>query len=730
MSVSGIYSCVQRLLTLLFAGLFGFAAVSAQAANTDAHLVLADQVARPGDTVMVGFHLHMAPEWHTYWKNSGDSGIPTTIKWDLPQGVTAGEIQWPVPEKFPEAGLTTYIYRDDVVLLVPLKIAADMPPGSVQLKAKISWLECKTLCLPGSTNVEAVLNIGRETKLSPDAALIEAWQKKLPASGANLSAHAWWEKAATGDTRPLILEWNSPNAASEVDFYPYASEQFEIEAATERIPVDAPKIQLRKQVKKFEGDWPTNISGLLIQKSGTNLLAYEATLPVASSGTEIMGAAQTSQTVAPAGTNIPQVASVPSLWKMLFYAFIGGLILNVMPCVLPVIALKIVGFVGEARNDPRHVRKLGLIYALGVLFSFLVLALLVLVVKAAGHKASWGMQFGNPYFIVAMTVLVILIALNLFGVFEITLGGRTLSAASAWSSKHGAAGAFFNGLLATVLATSCTAPFLGAAAGFALVTNASYAVLIAIFLMVGVGLAAPYVILSWQPAWLKFLPKPGAWMEKFKVAMGFPMLAAGVWLFNLTFTFYADRTWWLAIFLVFVALAAWVYGEFVQRGRNRRGLALIVTAVLLATGYAYALEDQLRWREPLAATASSNSLAKDPSGIDWQRWSPEAVAQARAAGRPVLVDFTAKWCLTCQANKAIAIEIPSVEAKLKAINAVALLGDYTRFPDNITEELNRFGRAGVPLVLVYPKDASTEPIVLPEALTPGIVLDALDRAAR
>jgi len=298
------------------------------------------------------------------------------------------------------------------------------------------------------------------------------------------------------------------------------------------------------------------------------------------------------------------------------------------------------------------------------------------------------------------------------------------------SSKPGAPGAFFNGLLATLLATSCTAPFLGAAAGFALLPKVSNTVVIAFFLMVGLGLATPYVVLSWQPAWLKFLPKPGPWMEKFKVAMGFPMLAAGVWLFNLTSTFYGDRTWWLAIFLVFLAVAAWVFGEFVQRGRRRRVLALIITALLLVAGYAFALEDHLRWREPLAASASTTSLSEDSSGIDWQPWSPKAVAQARAAGRPVLVDFTAKWCLTCQANKAIAIEIPSVEAKLKAINAVALLGDYTRFPDNITEELNRFDRAGVPLVLVYPKDSSATPIILPEALTSGIVLDALDHAAK
>jgi thiol:disulfide interchange protein DsbD len=218
-------------------------------------------------------------------------------------------------------------------------------------------------------------------------------------------------------------------------------------------------------------------------------------------------------------------------------------------------------------------------------------------------------------------------------------------------------------------------------------------------------------------------------MERFKVAMGFPMLAAAVWLMSIVAVHYGERTWWLAIFLVFVALAAWVYGAFLQRGTRRRGLAVAATMLLLAVGYGYALESQLRWREPLPPEAASGSLRDSHDGIDWQRWSPAAVAQARAAGRPVLVDFTAKWCLTCQANKKFALEIPSVRAKLKQVNAVALLGDYTRFPADITDELNRFQRAGVPLVLVYPRDATKPPLVLPEALTPGIVLDTLAKAS-
>ena len=412
---------------------------------------------------------------------------------------------------------------------------------------------------------------------------------------------------------------------------------------------------------------------------------------------------------------------------MLLYAFIGGLVLNIMPCVLPVIALKILGFVSEARSEPRRVRNLGLIYALGVLASFLALAAVVIGVKAAGHRAGWGMQFGSSVFVVCLTTLVTLVALNLFGVFEVTPAGRVLNATGELASRHGAPGAFFNGLLATTLATPCTAPFLAPALGFAFTQSA--VVIVSVFVFVGVGLAVPYVLLSCNPALLKFLPKPGAWMQKFKIAMGFPMLLTAIWLFNLAADDYGQNVLWLGVFLVLMAFAAWIFGEFVQRGRAGKGIALVIVLILVIGGYAFALENQLRWREPVAVANSAGTTQASTDGITWQPWSREAVAQARAAGRPVLVDFTANWCLTCQVNKKFAIEIPSVRKKLNEINALALVGDYTHFPDAITTELNRYGRAGVPLVLVYPKNPDARPLVLPAVLTPGVVLDALDRAA-
>jgi thiol:disulfide interchange protein DsbD len=339
------------------------------------------------------------------------------------------------------------------------------------------------------------------------------------------------------------------------------------------------------------------------------------------------------------------------------------------------------------------------------------------------------MQFGNPQFLVVLTVIVTLVALNLFGVFEVTLSGRAMSVAGEAASRHGSAGAFMNGVLATALATPCTAPLLGTALGFAFSQPAHMIILF--FIVIGLGLALPYLLLSFQPRWLKFLPKPGAWMERFKVAMGFPMAATAVWLMWLTVPHYGDRFLWLGLFLVILSLAAWVFGTFVQHGSRHRGVAAAVALLLLITGYALAIENRLQWRAPSTGTgAEAETFQEVPGGIVWRRWSAEAVAKARNEGRPVFVDFTARWCSTCQANSLSSVEIDATREKLKAINAVALLADHTKLPPVITAELEKFQRAGVPLVLVYPKDASKPPIVLPEILTPGIVLKALDEAGK
>jgi thiol:disulfide interchange protein len=687
--------------------------------HTQVKLLLSADTAKPGDTIFAGVDLKMDAGWHTYWKNPGDAGSPTEIKWQLPPGISAGEIQWPLPEKLPPVEVTTYGYENEVMLLVPLTIATNFSGGEIDLKANVSWLECKDVCIPANQDAEAKLNIGSETKNSADATVIENWRKKVPLTS-QLAISASWETTTNADTRAVVIDFPTAQISVRVDsgdFFPDSADTFEVQPATE-ITSSPNEIRLHKLVKKLSGDWPKEISGVFIYHCtnyGDN--AYAVKLPVADT-------APASGTISSI-TN-PSPAQPPqSFWQILLFAFIGGLILNIMPCVLPVIALKILGFVSEAKSSPQRTRALGGIYAVGVLFSFLILAAVVIGVKAAGHQAGWGMQFGNPIFIVCLATLVTLVALNLFGVFEVTPGGGAFDKANELASKHGAAGAFFNGVLATTLATPCTAPFLAPALGFAF--SQSAATIVLVFLTVGLGLASPYVLLSWNPAWLKFLPKPGAWMEKFKIAMGFPMLATVVWLYGIAASSYGKNVLWLGVFLVTTAAAAWVFGEFFQRGQKRRGLALAVTLILLASGYYFALEEQLEWRI-LPPSTDFSSLKESADGIDWQPWSPEAVAAARANGKSVLVDFTADWCLTCQVNKKTSIEIPSVRKKIKDANVVALLADDTRTPQNIAVELQKFNRAGVPLVLVYPKNPDAQPIVLPEVLAPSIVLDALDKA--
>jgi thiol:disulfide interchange protein DsbD len=694
---------------LLALGL-SLAAGAAAGAQTQARLLLANETARPGTAVLAGVQVRLAPRWHTYWRNPGDSGAPTKIEWNLPPGVQAGAVLWPVPEKLKSEDLTTYVYHQEVVLLVPLTLASNLPPGALTLRAKLSWLECDKLCLPGKADLQAQLTIGDQAKPSPDAPVLAAWEKRLPRPQPPPGASAWWEKPAVADARPVVLAWKPAAASAKADFYPFEGEGFEVSAETEALPLEAGKMRLRKVVKKLEGAWPNQISGLILEQAGAEPpAAYTVTLPISAKP--------------PAG---PAAAAAPaaSLPAMLGLAFLGGLILNLMPCVLPVIALKILGFVRQSQAAPGRVKQLGLIYGLGVVSSFLGLAGLVILVQQAGHAASWGMQFQHPQFVVVMATLVTLVALNLFGVFEVSLGGRALGAAAELSGQEGGAGAFFHGVLTTVLATPCTAPVLAVALGFAFAQPAGTILLM--FLVMGLGLAAPYVLLSWFPQWLKLLPKPGAWMAQFKLAMGFPMLATGVWLLSLTTPFYgAGGPLWVGLFLVAVGFAAWLWGAFAQRGRGILAAALGLGLAGLA--YGYGLEKELHWRSP-APAAMAGAPTASSGGIAWQPWSPGALEQARSQGHPVLVDFTADWCVTCQVNKKSSLEAPSVSRKLREDGVVALLGDYTRENPEITRELRRFGRAGVPLVLVYPRDAQKPPLVLPSLLTPGIVLDALKKA--
>ena len=681
---------------------------------TKVKLLISHETAKSGSTIMAGIEMTMDEGWHTYWINPGTAGIPTSVKWELPDWVTAGEIQWPVPEKFQSLGSTGYGYKNTIVLIVPLFVSENAPLGQVELSAKVSWLECEIQCNPRNQEVSANFVIGQALKESSSVNTIRDWKEKIPqrAPVNIIKAKAWWGEEINQDERRFIVEFESEEAGSEVDFFSFKYADFEFSPESKINFFDDSKVRVEKTVLKFEGQWPVRVQGLLV----FNLNDYEKTRAVE---LDIPIEIERSATL-----NLK--ANNQSLGMMLLYAFLGGLLLNVMPCVLPVISLKILGFVNHGHESKARVRMLGVLYGMGVFVSFMILATIVISVKSAGELASWGMQMSNPQFVVLLTILVTLVALNLFGLFEVTLGSVGVAAGSV-SSKEGASGAFFNGVLATVLATPCTAPFLAPALGFAFMQSADLIILI--FAFVALGLALPYVILSWNPKWLRFLPKPGPWMEKFKISMGFPMMGTVIWLFMLNYEYYGDRILWLGIFLIILSMSLWVFGEFFQRGTKRKGLALGIAGLLGIGGFIFGLEGQFQWRNPIDSNSKSVDVVQDfPGGIQWHNWSPSAVIAAQKNGQTVLVDFTAKWCMTCIANKKTSIDISSVRSLIAEKNIKAFRADFTRRPDHITRELAKWNRVGVPLVLVFSADINKKPQILPEVLTPSIVLEALNKS--
>ena len=676
----------------------------------------------PGGSNSLALRMRIAEDWHIYWRqpsDSGDIGEAPTVRWKLPAGVMIGEFNWPVPERKFDTNLndTYYVYHELAVLLAPVSVAAGVAPGTVMVEAEVKWQECTaTQCVRRVKTLRLPLEIGQKAQAVSDPnGIVATARSRLPRL-ANFPITATWMDAETNVARRLEVTFANPNGRA--DFYPFANPTLSWgEAGASRVTHVGERAAIVKAARKIKDTWPDLVSGLAVRldDDGHPREAWTVTTTIGAP---------------PPSVGLGKGAPAASFWAMLGAAFLGGLILNVMPCVLPVIALKILGFVRQSQESPGRVRQLGLAYGFGVLVSFLGLAGMVLIAQAATGRASWGMQFQDARFLVIMTTLVTLVALNLFGVFEIHLGSRAMTAASSAARQEGLGGAFANGVLATVLATPCTAPFLGPALGYA-ISQKSTALIVLFFLMIGLGLAAPYVVLCWHPAWLKKMPKPGAWMEKFKIAMGFPMMATAVWLLSLaTLHFGEDALLWLGVFLVLVAMGAWIFGEFIQRGSSRRWLAWGALVGVLGIAYVYPLEQQLEWRMPSTGVTLGGKVIRRKSGLAWEPWSAEGVAAARAEGRAVLVDFTAKTCLICQVNEKVAIEVPVVADRIRAERVALFKADTTFENPVVLAELERHNRSSVPLVLVYSPKPGVEPQVLPSILTPGIVLEALDQARR
>jgi thiol:disulfide interchange protein/DsbC/DsbD-like thiol-disulfide interchange protein len=656
----------------------------------------------PGEPFLVGVRLKMEPHWHTYWKYPGDAGIPTDIKWQVPEGWRVGDIQWPIPLRLEEPGdILVYGYHDEILLIQQVTPPKNLTDASANLSAKVSWLVCEKICIPGDGTVNLSLPVAAANSPA-NADLFARFQRQLPTAPAADFSTSW-----KADTAGLVLRVSHPELGkfSSVEFFP---------SPPENVAVGHPRLASRDG-NVFTFDVPLdNASGKFKSLPGLLVFGSSNDAPDRSAWDISIG----HETV-----TANEKSTLSEIIRFLVFGFIGGFILNLMPCVLPVISLKIFGFIQQAGQSRARIFRSGLAFIAGIFVWFLGLALVLVIIKSAGGQPVWAAQFTNPYFVLAMSAVVLVFALNLFGVFEINLPQWLSRRAVAAESAHGDAGSFFQGVFATVLATPCTAPFLGTALGFAFTQSAI--VILSIFASIALGMSLPYFLLSAQPAWLKFLPKPGPWMLRVKQLMGFLLIATLLFLLSVLG---AQRgvaaLIWTCAFLLVLSVACWLKGVFMTPNaspRTRGSVLLVIALLVIGSGY-YFIGEKFK----------SASIAASPTasvGSGWEKFTPERLASELQQGNPVFIDFTAEWCITCKFNESTVLETAAVRAAFSEHQIVKLKADWTNGDPAITKLLKQFGRPGVPLYVLYP-GGTAQPYVFPELLTKNIVLEKLETVNR
>lgn len=678
-----------------------------------------------GRTNTVAVRLEMEDHWHSYWANPGETGLATQIEWTLPEGIAAGPIQWPAPQWINYFDMVSYAYEGEVYLLVDLSVSDSLQPGSsILLKARVDWLVCKEACIPGSADLALTLPVIQEPAPGPHQSSIENSRKALP------RAMPEWEMKVVDNGGSFALTVLAPEGDSFDDHgVIYFSLDGWVAASSPRTSLAEGRV-LTLLLPKAEYEPESGgdrFKGVLVTDrawdSNNEFRALQVDLPF--SYNEAVAAWLAGVRGNPGGANAVPGASQPGgkttgFLTALLFALIGGVLLNLMPCVFPVLSIKVLGFVQQAGDDSSKVKMHGMVFTLGVLVSFWLLAGLFLILRAAGQEIGWGFQLQTPGFVAILASVLFLFGLNLSGVFEI---GETLTGAgSGLQAKTGYSGSFFSGVLATVVATPCTAPFMGTALGVIITLSAAQSMLV--FTALALGVALPYLLLSFFPAFLKWLPRPGAWMESFKKGLAFLLYATVVWL-AWVFGNQVGVTGMAGLLmgLVFMGVAAWVWGNWgnLTRKKTMRRMAFVLALpLLLIGGWIQFKATKLEAATPAVAASSSE-------GIQWRAYSPESVEAMNAEGKTVYVDFTATWCLTCQVNKKVAFGNNQVVDFFEENDIVALKGDWTRRDPVITRELQKYGRSGVPTNIIYRPDGSSK--LLPEVLTPGIVLDALKEGA-
>jgi len=650
--------------------------------QVEVRLLAESATVSPGQTIYLGLEQKIIPHWHTYWKNPGDSGTSTSIAWTLPAGVTASPILWPAPSRFAIGPITNYGYAKQVVLLTKLTVPASQAVGSqVPIEAKASWLVCEESCIPQDATLKLTLTVAAQAGAGgPDALLIGAALKQLPQT---VSWPAVYERADGKLTARLDLPAGIEMGENALKFYPAewgtiahnAAQVFALEKGQLAIaltPGEAPPAA------------GSPVRGVLVLEdmAGAIVQAYELDAPAM-----------------PAPKD-----DALSIWHALLLAFAGGIVLNLMPCVFPVLSIKALSLFKYSDLSAAQKRLQGVAYTAGVLASFSVLALALVAMKNLGAQVGWGFQFQSPYFVLGVAYLIFVVGLSLSGVFA--LGGPANLGANL-AGKPGYSGSFFTGVLATIVATPCTAPFMGAALGFALAQPSP--VLWLVFLALGFGLALPYLLVSAWPALHALLPKPGLWMERFKQALAFPMYGTAVWLVWVLAQQSGVNAVPLALGgMIALALIAWIYDSTRNAGKR-----VLVNCLLLAG---------------VAATVGVSYKALQAPAAVAQAYTPSTLAALREQGKPVFVNLTAAWCITCLVNERVALDRPVFRDLLKAENITYLKGDWTNQDPQVSALLKEHGRSGVPLYLFYPAGAGSKAVILPQILTHDIVRSAMQSA--
>ncbi|MFN3834993.1 MAG: protein-disulfide reductase DsbD family protein [Glycocaulis sp.] len=665
----------------------------------------------PGETFHLALHQEITPHWHTYWRNPGDSGEATQLYLDLPEGWTVGTMVWPAPFTYQLGPLTTYGYEDRVTLPVPVTVPASAEPGTITITGEGTWLVCEDICIPEDATFEITLEVGESADDTSGARLIQTAFSLAPQRGVEMEAGLVHQEGKllltlAGDAFAI-----GADAIRDIYFFPYdsgvvdhnAPQPARIEDGFARLDL-TPGFATRSAVNQ-------DYSGALSFEARTGRNWERRVIEVTASAGEQVNdlAAPAPAAAAGGGSDRAGGPPVPSMafWQAALFALVGGLILNLMPCVFPILSMKALTIVNKRGADRGHARELGLIFGAGVVLTFVALGGVVLALRTLGGAEIWGFQLQEPWVVAGLATLMFVIGLNFLGFFEI---GTSLQGVGSNVRDDGRSGAFLTGVLAVFVAAPCLAPVMASALAFALAQPPLAS--LTIFAFLGVGLALPFVIVSFEPRLLGFLPRPGPWMERFKQFLAFPMFATAVWLvWVLSVQTGAQGVLWVLLLFLAIGFAIWAF--------RMSGL------LARATGFAaLALAAGALW-----TTASLQPAAIAAGNGEYEDWSPARVAELREEGRPVFVDFTAAWCVTCQVNKFGALADPRVRSAF-AENGVALLrADFTNRDSVIADTLAHYGAPGVPFYLMYPANGG-EPEILPPLLTEPIMIRAVQAAVR